>query len=201
MWQPEIGLHNESKGSLEKETGKSHRIKYRWVDWRFKTPSQSLVEACKQTNKQTNKASLFFLFQDHHQLEVIAPSSFYPSKLFVSFLIYIMSCSLLITPFIRFPSTLSSPTNIDITTTSYLYLIQQQVKKSLVFDTVTSITWASTQFSQLRNLCLQCHRFMFRISSAFTPFIRFRVLFHCPPISPAASSIRVSHFLCLSSVS
>ena len=145
----------------------------------------------KQTNKQI-KPAFFFLFQDHHKLEVITPSSFYPpsfyppsfypSKLFVSFLIYIMSCSLLITPFIRFPSTLSSPTNIDITTTSYLYLIQQQVKKSLVFDTVTSITWASTQFSQLRNLCLQCHRFMFHISSAFTPFIRFRVLFHHPPI-------------------
>ena len=113
----------------------------------------------KQTNKQI-KPAFFVLFQDHHQLEVIAPSSFYPpslypSKLFVSFLIYIMSCSLLTTPFIRFPSTLSLPANIDITTTSCLYLIQQQVKKLLVFDTVTSITWASTQFAQLRNLCLQ----------------------------------------------
>ena len=135
----------------------------------------------KLVSKQTNKASLFFLFQDHHQLEVIAPSSFYPpsfyppsfypSKLFVSFLIYIMSYSLLTTPFIRFPSTLSLPTNINITTTSCLYLIQQQVKKSLVFDTVTSITWASTQFSQLRNLCLQHCRFVFHISSAFTPFM------------------------------
>ena len=108
----------------------------------------------KLVSKQTNKASLFFLFQNHHQLEVIAPSSFlppsfYPSKLFVSFLIYIMLCSLLTTPFIRFPSTLSSPANINITMTSCLYLIQQQVKKSLVFDTVTSITWASTQFAQL----------------------------------------------------
>ena len=86
------------------------------------------VEACKQTNKQI-KPAFFFLFQDHHQLEVIAPSSFYPpsfypSKLFVSFLIYIMSCSLLTTPFIIFPSTLSSPANIDITMTSCLYLIQ-----------------------------------------------------------------------------
>ena len=188
------------------------------------------------------------MFQDHHQLEVIAPSSFYPpslypSKLFVSFLIYIMSCSLLTTPFIRFPSTLSLPANIDITTTSCLYLIQQQVKKLLVFDTVTSITWASTQFAQLRNLCLQRRWFVFRISSAFTPLIRFQVLFHHPPIStspwpiaciwysnlqqptvaciwysnfhnlgfysvcpalespPAASSICVSHFLCLSSAS
>ena len=128
------------------------------------------------------------MFQDHHQLEVITPSSFYqpsfyPSKLFVSFLIYIMSCSLLTTPFIRFPSTLSLPANIDITMTSCLYLTQQQVKKSLVFDTVTSITWASTQFAHLQNLCLQHCRFMFCISSAFTPFIRFRVLFHHPPIS------------------
>ena len=142
----------------------------------------------KQTNKQV-KPAFFFLFQDHHhQLEVITPlsfypPSFYPSKLFVSFLIYIMSCSLLTTPFIRFPSTLSSPANIYITTTSCLYLIQQQVKKSLVFDTVASITWASTQFAQLQNLCLQHRQFMFCISSAFTPFIRFRVLFHRPPIS------------------
>ena len=128
---------------------------------------------------------MLFRSQDHHQLEVIAPLSFYPPsfypyKLFVSFLIYIMSCSLLTTPYIRFPSTLSLPANINITMTICLYLIQQQVKKSLVFDTVISITWASTQFAQ--NLCLQCRRLMFRISSAFTPFIRFRVLFHHPPI-------------------
>ena len=125
MQQPEIGLHDKSKGSLEKETGKSHRIKYRWVDRRSRLRVGVRVEACKQTNKQINKASLFFLFQDHHQLEVIAPLSFYTpsfylSKLFISFLIYIMLCSLLTTPL----STLSSPANIDITMISCLYFIQ-----------------------------------------------------------------------------
>ena len=97
----------------------------------------------KQTNKQV-KPAFFFLFQDHHhQLEVITPlsfypPSFYPSKLFVSFLIYIMSCSLLTTPFIRFLSTLSSPANINITTTS--------------FDTATGQEIACIWYSNLHNL-------------------------------------------------
>ena len=96
-----------------------------------------------------------------------------------------MSYSPLTTPFFRFPSTLSSPTYIA--TTHSLYLIQQQLTRSLlfdtasiniacvwyskfdtvplllVFDTVTSISWASSL-----NLSLQCASPVFSLSSAFS---------------------------------